>query len=183
METVLKEYKLENNTFDATDLGCIIETENKTKEFNHDFANFAAYSLQKRFHFLLFFVTVGYYNKGMGITEKQKILQCRKNTFQYFVYTTPRLSELKYIENGEDVDAKLFILTTFIPQNVTLDWDCILEVNSPHCNQNVLPTPPQDKYQMICTTPQGVYFCGSSSACYPFSVEHCKRFSLFIVCG
>lgn len=167
MKNIIEEWKSNSNTRDNSRyLGCGLYG---NESINNGFAAFAAYSLQKRFHFLRFFVLVGHYNelsvRNSEVFQKQgKVLQCVGNNFQHFTYKE---------ENAYSSET-ILILTTFINiQNINFDWHCLFDFRL-HCDQwNILPGA-SGQYQILCTMPADLFYnCGYSIGYHPFDIKQC----------
>lgn len=173
-DEIITEWEKENPTDVPSELGC------NNRMTDNMFAIYAAHSLEERFHFLKFFVAVFRYNErlvefiqvGTNISETSK---CKNDKMRVFKYskTFPAkeiIENKKYFFHKRE---KLFVISTYMPKNITAKDKCLSENIELNCNEWSKFGTLKLENGAICFMQHFKYLCGNSWANFPFSVKAC----------
>lgn len=175
MAEIIEEWLSENNNTDTTlnvrmDLGC------HDSETDFNFALFAASALEKRFHYLTFFVAVYRVNMKLVRFTKEKTLvnhlfRVKLHNMSYFTFQrnhSIRLQNRAVFRKHESI----MVVVVYMERNQTTDVNCLSQIKL-NCRQWWKTTDQTVRNGFTFFAQQHRYLCGNSRAIFPYSVKFC----------
>lgn len=164
------------------DLGC------HGTETDFGFALYAALQLEKRFHFLTFFVAVYRFNVRlvrftMNRTMVSHSYNFKHHNMSYFMYKKAH-SVQQHNRSLFYRSDSIMIVSVFTRKNQKVNTNCLSRIKL-NCNKWHRTTDQDIRNGLVFYAQQHTYLCGNSKADFPFAVKFCnshERPLLIAVC-